>query len=337
MTIELKNSRDFIKTLISAKRGDFKAKNILQKTSAGQNYTTGADGGYAVPQNIVDEIFKREQATYLYDKVSKVKVNLRKNHVRYVTESGRSRSAGLGGLFGYWVNEGDDKPSSNLEFKGIDFELNKLCVLTYITDELLDDVTNFEELWQFEVKQEIIRKVQYAMIYGTRAASMGGIAESPGTINIPIVDPLTLTNLMDMVGGMVPECYSNSCWFVSSQTWVDILQAGKSEDGLVMVSDDVTPYGYLFSRPLFVLDSMYSGDIVFCDPSQYLMIEGTNKYSISSDVEFINDQTVLRFVIQLNGDSLWDKPRTDLDGTQSSAFIMRSYGNGSSSASGDLQ
>lgn len=337
MTLEIKTSRNFIQALIAAKRGDFKAKNILQKTSLGQNYTTNADGGYAVPQGIVEEIFTRSEASFLYDKVSKVKVNLRKNHVSYVTENGRSRAAGLGGLFSYWVGEGDEKPSSNLEFKGIDFELNKLCVVTYITDELLEDVPSFEEVWQEEVQNEIIRRIQYAIIYGSRATSMGGIAESNGTVKVTIADPITLTNLMNMVAAMSPECYTKSAWYVSAQTWLDILQAGSDEDGLVLVSDSVTPYGYLFSRPVFVLDSMYSGDILLGDASQYLMVEGNKKYNISADVEFVNDQTVLRFVLQVNGDSLWEKTRNDLDTTEVSAFVMRSFGNGSSSASGDLQ
>jgi len=89
-----------------------------------------------------------------------------------------------------------------------------------------------------------------------------------------------------------------------------------------------SPYGTLMGKPVNVTEHASAlsavGDISFCDLSQYLIIEkGGVDQTSSIHVRFLNDETVLRFVIRIDGLPMWNAPllAADGSGTTYSPFI----------------
>jgi HK97 family phage major capsid protein len=87
------------------------------------------------------------------------------------------------------------------------------------------------------------------------------------------------------------------------------------------------PYGTLMGRPVIPVEQCSTlgtvGDIVLADMSQYLLIDkGGIQSAVSMHVQFANDETVLRFVYRVDGQSLWSDDLTPYQGTNTvSPFV----------------
>ena len=332
--IEIKSLKDFINTLIAQKQGDPKAQRILQKSNLGQNYTNNVDGGYCMPNFLVEEIFKKYVNGGLINKVRKINSPNRNTNVSIVRENGRTRSAGVGGLLGYWVGEGVEKTRSKLQFDQVESKLNKCVVLNYVSDELNFDVPEYEELFKIEAGEEIKKTFERAILYGATATSMEGIFGSPGVVEVAMTTP-TDAQIKEFIIAMAPECFKNACWYMSPSMYKNILDLYDDTDSAEVLTfpDNESEFGRLYGRPIHVLDVMEEGDLVLIDPTEYLVLKGTEKFAISADVEFLTDQTILKLEVKINGLPLWRNKRETQDGTYVSAFVVRSTASELSSSS----
>jgi HK97 family phage major capsid protein len=79
-------------------------------------------------------------------------------------------------------------------------------------------------------------------------------------------------------------------------------------------------------RPAIVVEQASQvgtiGDITLCDLRWYIIIDGGIASAISADVSFLNDQTVFRFVLRVDGAPAFTSPITPyLGATTRSPFV----------------
>lgn len=335
---EFKNLGEFIHTAyLHTKHGI--NDDRLNIKSAGMNEATSADGGYLVSKPIVGPLMESaQQKSNLWRKATKLHSSKFGAKVPYLSETIRKDS--MSGKMAYWIGEGSSKTTDYPRMGQVDMQLRKLCVLLPVTDELLQDSQLLNEWLETFVAQRIAWVVDRAILYGDPATSMGGImgaGSGNGVIGVASADPLTSTVISNFQAKLAPANESKAEWYVSKENWNDLTdQAQSFMDKHMLVIDNGE--WYLFGHKVNVLEQLNNTcDIILGDFSQYAVVSMGDAIKDSSiQFKFDTDQTYIRWVIRLAGDS-FGQVYTLEDGSEVGTFIVPSdceaYVSSSSSSS----
>ena len=93
-----------------------------------------------------------------------------------------------GGILGYWEGEADKYISSKSRYRDLSLRLHKLTVLTFCTDELVNDSPiALQSFLLDKAPKEINFKINDAVISGTGVGMPLGIMKSGSKITVPAV------------------------------------------------------------------------------------------------------------------------------------------------------
>jgi HK97 family phage major capsid protein len=229
-----------------------------------------------------------------------------------IDETARTAGNRWGGVRGYWLAEGDALTKSQPKFRRINWELHKVGVLMYATDELLADAAQLNAVLQQSAVEELNFMVNDAIVRGTGAGQPSGILNSGALISATRTNATNIDHddVMRMINRLQPELYASAVWFAhpDTQPEIDALSFTSGSTGILSPYVTYTDSGVtmLRGRPVVYNEFCPSlgsvGDLLLAGMDDYLTWEkGGVEAASSVHVEFLTDQQVFRFIYRTDG------------------------------------
>lgn len=316
---------------------------LERRVITGMSELVPADGGFFVNTDKSAELIKTTfTLASLANKCRKITISANSNAVTFnaIAETSRVTGNRFGGLNGFWLEEGGTKTATQPVFRQIELKLKKLAALCYLTDELIQDAAALQSMVTQMFPEEFSWLLDSAVYSGAGGGQPIGILNHASTINVAIqpgqaANTIVYENIVDMYSRMVASSMPRAEWYINQdclpQLFTMALAVGFGGVPVYMPANGASaaPYGTLMGRPVNVIEHASTlgtvGDIGFLDLSQYLLAEkGGIDQASSIHVRFLNDETVLRFVMRVDGQPLWNSPLTPATGSANtvSPFIF---------------
>jgi len=301
------------------------------RAALGNEEGVPSEGGFLISPQHSSELLKRTFTTgKLASKTKRIPIGADKNSLSYpmVDESSRADGSRQGGVRGYWSSEAEAMTSSKTKFKAGRLDLDKITVLTYATDELLQDATALEAWYSDAVPDEIGFKIDDALLNGTGAGQPLGILNSNALVSVAKESGQdAATILAENIEKMYARALDPAkCeWYINQACWTQIFQLhhaiGTGGVPLFVPGGGLSqaPYDTLFGRPIVPLEQCQAlgtkGDIYFADFSKYLVIDkGSTEHASSIHVQFTTNETAFRWIYRANGQPLRNSALTPFKG-----------------------
>lgn len=314
--------------------------DVRLKAPSGMSEGAGAEGGFLVQQDFADGIIKRSYAMgQILSRCKKLPISGPSNSIKLNVSAESSRaSTRWGGILGYWLAEAGTKTASHPTFDQLVLSLKKLAVLTYLTDELLEDIPALNAYCTEGATEELTFKLEDAIINGTGAGQPLGIIGAPCTVSVAkqggqVADTLVTENIQKMWARMWGPSRINAIWLINQDIEPSLntmtLAVGTGGVPVYMPAGGLSqqPYGTLMGRPVVPCEYCATlgdtGDILLVDLSQYLIIDKGGPTAASSiHVKFVYDETAFRWVYRVDGQPLWKSALTPYKGSNTlSPFV----------------
>jgi HK97 family phage major capsid protein len=308
---------------------------------SGMSEGAPSDGGFLVQQDFSSEIIKRMyQYGEILQRIRSIPVSANANGLRInaIDETSRVTGSRWGGVQVYWQNEADSPTAKKPKLRQMELNLKKLIGLAYATDELLQDAQALESVLMQAFSEEFSFMLEDGCINGTGGGQILGIMNSPCLVTVSAqsgqaTKTVVKENIDSMYARMWGRSRPNGVWLYNQDVEPQLRQMGyvvgtggypayMPPGGL---SD--APYATLYGRPAIPVEYCATlgttGDILFCDWSQFLMIDKGGMQSASSiHVRFINDESTFRWVYRTDGQPTWHNVLTPYKGTNTlSPFV----------------
>jgi HK97 family phage major capsid protein len=299
-------------------------RRLLSLKATGLNEATPSQGGFLVQQDLQAGILQRMYGVgNLLSRFNPMTVSGNGMLINALDETSRANGSRLGGVLGYWLNEGGTKTASKPKFRQIDLKLKKVAALCYATDEILEDATALESWINTYVPDELRFMVEAAIMGGDGVGKPLGILNSPALVSARRTDAseIDATDIARMwarrwVGAQ------DYVWFAAPNIMPQLIQMTVGQMPVYMPPGGLSgsQYGTIYGKPL--IETEYNpglgtvGDLLLVSPSQYALIQKGGIQSASSiHVQFLTDETAFRFVYRVDGEPAWNSDLTPYNGT----------------------
>jgi len=332
----------FAEFLHAVARGSVEAShNVDQRlirapTGAGEVDPSG--GGFLVPAQWATEMvaLAYEEATIAprCDRRETVKP-LADVKIPGIDETSRADGSRWGGALAYWSTEAGSISSTFPRFKNLNFSTKKLIAIAMVTNELMEDAPMLEGHLKRVFAAEMGFKLDLAALSGTGAGVPLGILNGPALISVPketgqSAKTIVADNISKMWSRLPAPSRKRAVWLVNEEV------EGQLDSINQVIGTAGTPYAgnagmyfpagaggnefpLLKGRPVLAIEQCpvlgTVGDIVLADFSHYVIVDGGINPTLSTHVQFVNDQAVWRFVLRVDGQPGWASPITPYAGT----------------------
>jgi HK97 family phage major capsid protein len=310
----------------------------------GLNETAPSEGGFLVQTDFTNELLQDVFTTgVLAQRCRRMQISSNSNSMKIngVDETSRA-STRYGGIVGYWKAEGAAKVASQPKFRQIELNLKKLIGLCYSTDELLEDAAALESFIRGAFAGEFGFLIDDAIINGTGAGQPLGILNSGCLVTQDAEagqDPDTVVteNIVKMYSRRFASQTGNYAWYynqnIEPQLHTMSLAVGAGGGPVYMPPGGLSdaPYGRLMGLPAIAIEQAATlgdvGDIILANfKDGYILAEkGGIKADVSIHVAFLQDESIFRFVLRLDGQPLRASALTPYKGgasTQSHFIVL---------------
>jgi len=249
-----------------------------------------------------------------------------------------------GAMMAYWKDELGGKTATKPKFGKITLRLNKLCIVIYSSDELLEDSPiSMEPLLRKKSEDVFGWKNDEAIIRGTGAGQPLGILDTgnTGKVRVPKeAGQAAATIVAANIGKMWSRMYSmskrNCVWVANDDIFPQLfamsIAVGTGGSVIYMPAGGIAgkPYETLMGKEIIWTEHASAlgteGDLMLIDFSEYLVAQKRGagagvQYAKSIHLMFLYDQTAFRYVIRLDGQPWWPKPFTPKRGTSKSPYV----------------
>lgn len=292
----------------------------LRAATAGLNETTPSSGGFLVQTDFQTELlasaFKTSQLAPLCRRFQ-ISSGANGMTINGIDETSRVSGSRQGGILGYWLAESGEKIASKPKFRQIRLDLKKLIGLCYCSDELLADAVALEQIVRQAFAAEIGFMLDDAVINGTGAGQPLGILNSGCLVSVAKESgqraaTVVFENVVKMWGRLLPGSEQNAVWLCNKNVLPQLLQmslaVGTGGVPVYLPANQAAgqPFQSLFGRPVIFIEQAATlgtvGDLILADMGGYILCDkGGIQTDLSIHVEFIYDQSVLRFVYRCDG------------------------------------
>lgn len=313
-------------------------KDYKIKAALGMNEATGSDGGFLLEPQFVDGILEiaHEENTLLSlcDKYEMTSPSMR---IRAVDETSRVNGSRRGGVQGYWVDEAGALTPSKPKFRIIELVPHKLAVLTYLTEELLQDGPMVEQFVSRFAADELNFKVGDAIVNGTGAGMPLGILNAAATVQVSKETGQAIgvqtENMVKMFYRLHKSGRDSAVWLINQDVgpYMALMTLGIGAAGVTtyMPPGGISGKGYatLMGRPVIEIEFAQTagtvGDIILADMKQYIVAtRGGVMATDSVHVAFLTDEVAYKFTWRVAGMPWWNGALTPYKGTATqSPFI----------------
>lgn len=298
--------------LVKARMNDAGLKEMTRKAlSEG----TGADGGYLVPEEFMNEV----QRVRLEDSVVRANgarvLNMNSNIMRIPALNIASNASGsmFGGISANWTAEAETKTPSAPKFKQLTLEAKKLVGYVESSDELDNDsIVAMGGLLQDLFTQTIAFEEDSAFLTGNGVGKPLGIVNAPATVAVTRTTA-SKVGTVDLVA-MLARFYRKGgqpVWMINQSVLPEIYKLKDENSNYILLPGmnssisgalPTTIYGI----PVVVTEKLpalgTSGDIMLAD-MRYYLIGDRQRITVdeSIHVKFASDEKSWRFVTRVDG------------------------------------
>ena len=287
---------------------------------SGLGETVPSDGGFLVQQDFANKLFEN-----LFDnglipsKCEKIPISAGSNGIvlNGFDETSRASSTS-GGIIVYHGEEAGEKTASKPKFRRVELNLKKLIGLCYLTDELIMDAAAMESRTSNAFQSAFNFQIQDDLINGTGAGMALGILNAGCLVSVGKEtgqDAATVVaeNIVKMYSRRFAAQTGNYAWYynqnIEPQLFTMSLAVGTGGIPLYMPPGGLSesPYGRIMGLPAFAIEQAATlgtvGDIILGNfQDGYIIAEkGGLQSDMSIHVRFIYDESVLRFVLRMDG------------------------------------
>lgn len=309
------------------------------RAASGLSEGIQSDGGFLLQNEFSKEIVRNAfDNSPLLNQVTRYQIQGNTLSIPGEDETSRADGSRHGGLRGYWISEAGEKIASKPKFKLNEFKLNKCVVLTYVTDELLQDAQALGNYLVSAAGEEISFKTQDAVVQGTGAGMPLGFKNSGALITVPketgqAAETVIYENVRAMWSRLPANSRKNAIWLINQdleqELWGMHMVCGTGGTAVFMPSTGIAErqYSTLFGRPIIPIEQCETlgtaGDIYLIDPKAYYLVDrGNTQFDISMHVRFVYDESCFRFVFRVDGMPIVSSPVTPFKGSNTqSPFI----------------
>lgn len=308
---------------------------IYQAAPSGANESTPSEGGFLVQQDFSTEFLRlMHDVGNLLARVRKIPIGANFNGIRFpvIDETSRVNGSRFGGVQAYWVDEAETVPPSKPKFAQMELRLKKLMAIAYATDELLADAPAMESILMQAFAEEMVFKVEDAIINGTGAGQPLGMLNSGAVVEVApesgqAAATLRTDNILKMWARTPLRSRGNLIWLINQDIETQLWPLSVGTDLATIrlwnppgsYGND-SQFGLLLGRPVVPVEYMPSlgtvGDLMLVDPQQYVMIDkGGIQQAQSMHVRFLYDEMAFRWTYRVDGMPVWRRPVTPYKGS----------------------
>jgi HK97 family phage major capsid protein len=326
-----------------ALRSDAAIKSLYGEDSAykaqGLNEFADSEGGALVPLQFSADLWKRslEDDFNFLSLVSPISVSGNSYKVRAYDDKSRADGSRAGGVRGYWQAEAAQYTKSQPTFRTIDLKLEKLTVLVYATEEMLEDTVGLESEINRCASDEIRFKVNDAMFRGTGAGMPLGLLNAGCKIaaasNNGANNTISATDIDNMWRRRGKPSGLGYVWLANQDTEEQLSSlryvSGSTPYAAVWRHVPGEPMRFnLKGRPLYYTEFNETlgteGDLILIDPTQYAVAVKSSgvKSSVSMHLRFDYDELAFKFAFRMDARPYWESPLTRFKGSDTLSPII---------------
>jgi HK97 family phage major capsid protein len=295
----------------------------------------GADGGFAIPEEFRREIYSNAvEQDPLISRCFQVPTVAR----QVTLPTHEAQPWGSESVQQYWTGEGSSMTRSKFAMNQVTIGVNKIAVLAFVTEELLEDAPALEAALSRDASAKINFALSNSVVRGT------GVNQPLGFLNAPVLatvlketsqtaDTITVENVTKMYTAMPPGNRRNAVWLVhpdaEHQLYIGAFHRSADPIGFAPGALPNQPFGTLLGRPVVpheVCETLGDlGDIMFVDLSDYALVakQGGLRTQTSMHLAFDQDLMAFKFTLRVGGAPLWQGPIDSRDGTfDRSPFVV---------------
>lgn len=307
----------------------------------GLNEAIGSDGGFLVQTDFSRELLtKTYETSDIAGRVRRLPISANSNGLKInaLDETSRATGSRWGGIQGFWLVEAGTKTAAKPKFRLIELSLKKWIGLCYATDELLQDAAALEAVIQQGFQEEMRFQLDDALYEGDGVGKPQGFMLSPALVSVAketgqAAATVVFENIVKMWARLWGPSRRNAVWYYNQalepQLMAMSLAIGTGGIPVYLPPGGLSqsPYGTLFGRPMIPVEYSSAlgtqGDLMLCDPSQYVMIDkGGLQTATSIHVAFLTDETAFRFVYRTDAQGTWNAPLTPFKGIDTLSHIV---------------
>jgi len=318
----------------------------LQKAPLGQHDEDGASGGWLVPAEFVGDLITRRltEPDSVLGLCKPYRLKYQVASVPGLQDADKSAAATrYGGVVAYWSRPGYAPTLTSARLRAVNFMLADLVVQVPTTDEMIEDVENLGDLLADVSGYAIADTLLEAVLFGDGLGKPLGAFVGPDVLTISkeagqAAASVVSENISKMWAALPLPLRDSAVWVCNPdvEAVLDKLAAivvAGSEIGFQMYvppgAKGRAHFGTIKGRPVVPTDHCpaigTAGDIALGAFGAYgLAIKSTGVQSaISAHVEFLTEQSVLRYKLRVDGKSLWNETVTPAAGATTRApFVV---------------
>jgi len=333
------NFGDFAKSVQSSKNGlDEKMGNWINVASKTLNEGIQSDGGFTVPPEFSKSLWERGiETSQFYSKCFDIPTISNEYHMPALVDESHASSLYGGVTLSYKAEEAQYS-ATYPKFRDIEWKLNKLTGLTYISDELLEDSSqNMSAVISRLFSDAMAWYIDKDILTGSGVGKPLGIKVAPAIISVGKEDgQVAATVVYDNLVKMWVRLWrkGNANWICNSNVLAQLMtmtiEGGTASTPVWIPGNDAsaTPNGAIFGKPIIESEHCATlgttGDIYLVDFSQYGVAHKNNggiKTATSMHLKFDYDQLAFKISFRWDGQSMWNSAFTPENGDTSSPFI----------------
>ena len=309
----------------------------IQAAVSGHSVTTPADGGYLTPaaySNIIkDGVMGSSDSLLAYTDNYTVAPNSDSLTFPAVNETSRATGSRWGGTRAYWLTEGAQMTTSHGTFRTVTVTPNELGVICHTTNKLLKNSTALSQFITRSSIDELNWAIGYSIINGSGSGQPNGILSGDGVIDVQretdqVADSIVAANINRMWSRFPVQSRKNAIWFINQdyERFLDGVNIVLGDNAGSNLAAGFSAKIYdaekntLKGRPVIPCEYVptvgTAGDILLIDPKAYLVgLRGGVSSDLSIHLRFDYNESVFRFVIELDGAPWYANPVTPANST----------------------
>jgi HK97 family phage major capsid protein len=301
--------------------GDFLVKvrnndtGLKERTRKALAENTGADGGYLVPDQFVNEVLRLQlEQTVVRGNGARI-INMASPIMKIPALNMTSNASGsmFGGITSYWGGEGSTKTASAPKFQQLTLEAKKLIGYVESSDELVDDaIVSMGQLLASAFAETIAFDEDVAFLTGDGVNKPLGITNAGATITVnrAATNSVQTTDLVNMLARFYRRGGS-PVWIINQSVLPEIYKLKDENSNYILLPGSngsissalpTTVYGIpvIVSEKVSALGSV--GDVILAD-MRYYLVGDRQRLTIDESIHarFQNDEKAWRFVQRVDG------------------------------------
>ncbi|MFZ4617794.1 MAG: phage major capsid protein [Rectinemataceae bacterium] len=308
----------------------------VRAAASGMGESVPSDGGFLLGREMVAGLTSQIYTGRLSELCTRMTIGSFGCTVPMLDERSRVDGSRAGGVEAFWRDEGAAITESNPQFRAVELNLRKLTAMLTLTDETWEDALGLEAMLVATLGNEFGFKLDDAILRRDGATRPLGILNCGALITVPKAGgqanyTILAANVLAMYERMWAGGHRGAVWIANSEIASQLMSIQLTGAGgtpaFVFGNRDKGELDTLLGHPVYWTEQASVigdvGDLTFADMGQYLLAQrGETEIASSIHVEFLTDQSKLRFILRVDGQPLWSAPLVPYKGASSrSPFV----------------